>query len=304
MLKIIKSNEQIKVSSVCVLIYGPPGVGKTSTSFTAEKPLLLDFDKGAYRSAYRKDSVAIGLWPEAANISADDVVEYETIVIDTVGRLLDMLAADLIKNNSKLGYNGALSLQGYGQLKAVFAQWMKRLRTIGKDVILIAHDKEEKKGDSILLRPEIQGSSYSEVFKQADCVGYIHNPGNGLVIDFNPTDEKVGKNCSGFKPTPIPNYTQESHFFAGVITGIKESLNNLSLDGKRIVDAVSDYRGQLESVDSAKGMNEFLTNINKEPDATIQKQVKHFMLIHCDDIGLEFDAKAKSFSEKVKENAA
>lgn len=43
-LRIISANEPMKVDQLVVTIYGQPGVGKTSLGFTAESPLLLDFD--------------------------------------------------------------------------------------------------------------------------------------------------------------------------------------------------------------------------------------------------------------------
>lgn len=46
-LKITRSDEVIRVDTLCMTIYSQPGLGKTSLSFTASRPLLLDFDKGA-----------------------------------------------------------------------------------------------------------------------------------------------------------------------------------------------------------------------------------------------------------------
>ena len=43
------------------LIYGEPGIGKTSVALSAPKPLLIDFDNGLRRVAkqYQTDSVQI-----------------------------------------------------------------------------------------------------------------------------------------------------------------------------------------------------------------------------------------------------
>ena len=301
-LNITKSDQPINVMSVKVLIYGPPGVGKTSTAFTAKNPLLLDFDNGSHRSAFRKGVVLINSWPEAADITEQDVNGYDTVIIDTVGRLLDYLSADLIKNNSKLGYNGALSLQGYGQLKARFSLWIKNLSTFGKDIVLISHDKEEKKGDIMLLRPDIQGSSYSEVFKVVDAAGYLHNPGSGPVMIFSPSDERIGKDCAGLGEITVPNFNAEPNFFYGVTEIIKKSLNDLSVEGKSIADAVSKYRESLSAVSTPDKMSSFLENINKEHNPVVQRQVKHIMNQHAKENGFTFDKSTMSF--KKVENAA
>lgn len=48
-LKLFKSTDQLPMKNLLVVIYGQPGVGKTSLAFTAENPVLLDFDRGVER---------------------------------------------------------------------------------------------------------------------------------------------------------------------------------------------------------------------------------------------------------------
>ena len=300
-LKIRKADEKIEVKNIKLLIYGQPGVGKTSAAFTASKPLLLDCDSGAHRSNYRKDSVEVNQWSDISNITANDIKVFDTIVVDTVGRLLDFLAVDIIKNNSKLGYNGALSLQGYGQLKAQFSNWLKTLTTLGKDIVMIAHDKEEKKADNILIRPEIQGSSYSEVFKVADAVGYIHNPAEDKrLLDFLPSDEKIGKDSGHIGCIEIPHFAKEPDFLAGVISQIKSSLNTMSEEGKRIADTVADYRQSIGSISDCESMDKFLVTINGEDDRAVQKQVKFLLNEHAKTKGFEFDMNSGKFKLKAE----
>lgn len=119
-LKIVKSSDPLKVERLNVVVYAQPGVGKTSIAFTTSNPLLLDFDGGAYRAAHRKDSVQVSAWSDVTGITADDLAPYSTVIVDTAGRALDMLSADIIKRDPKKGRGGVLSLQGYGALKAEF----------------------------------------------------------------------------------------------------------------------------------------------------------------------------------------
>ena len=56
---IIKKNEPIGKRPVIILIYGEPGIGKTSLFNTASNPLLIDFDRGVDRSILRQDTLKL-----------------------------------------------------------------------------------------------------------------------------------------------------------------------------------------------------------------------------------------------------
>src|SRR5690348_5642891 len=108
-LKITKASEPITVDRLNICLYGQPGAGKTSLAFTADAPLLLDFDQGAHRAANRKDTVRVQSWGDVAGVGADDLADYKTVVVDTAGRALDALTADIIRRNPKAGRGGALT---------------------------------------------------------------------------------------------------------------------------------------------------------------------------------------------------
>ena len=56
---IIKATDAIAVEHPVLLIFGQPGIGKTSLAYSAADPLVLDFDQGAHRAANRRDTLAI-----------------------------------------------------------------------------------------------------------------------------------------------------------------------------------------------------------------------------------------------------
>ncbi|HKY51651.1 MAG TPA: ATP-binding protein [Candidatus Limnocylindria bacterium] len=259
-LHIVKSTDRIEVQTITLLIYGSPGIGKTSIAFTAESPLLLDVDRGAHRSGFRKDSVRIEKWSDVSSMTAADLADYKTIIVDTVGRLLDVMSADIIQKNPKMqGYGGALSLQGYGALKAAYATWLGSLASMGKDVVLVAHDKEDKKGDELIVRPDIQGGSYGEVFKRADGIAYMYRSGRSTVLDFSPTDRWIGKNAAGFEPLTVPDFNQRGDYFATVIADTKAAMNRMSEDQQRVVAEIAAWQERAESAASAADVNALVT---------------------------------------------
>ena len=175
---IIKSTDAILVEHPVTLIFGQPGIGKSTLGYSAKDPLLLDLDQGAHRAANRRDTLKVTTWADVAELAESRAAlePYATVVVDTVGRLLDLIAADIIEANPKNARDGALTLQGYGVLKTRFRTWLTQIRTWGKDVVLLAHHREEKDGDLTILRPDIIGASYGEVHQER---GLRRVPGDG-----------------------------------------------------------------------------------------------------------------------------
>src|SRR3990167_8632670 len=218
-MKIIKATEAITVAHPVFLIFGQPGIMKTSLAYSAKDTLLLDFDRGAHRAINRHDTLVIESWADVAELleHPDALEPYATIAVDTVGRCLDVMTADIIRETPKYGPGGNLSMQGWGVLKKRFQSFMATLRTLGKDVVLIAHDKEDKDGDTRVVRPDIAGGSYGEVMKVSDFVGYAYMGGKDRVLDFNPTDRWIGKNPGAWSPFKVPSPAKATTFLADPI---------------------------------------------------------------------------------------
>lgn len=272
---ITKQDDTITVDTITMLIYGSPGCWKTSLGCTTDRPLVLDFDGGIYRTPFRKDSVRIATWDDILGLTADDLAPYQTVVVDTVGRLLDALALYIIQQNPKLGRGtGALTLQGFGELKATYAAWLKALLSYGKDVLLIAHDREDKDNDSIIVRPDIQGGSYGEVFKRADAIGYMYRAAKGVTLDFNPSDRWVGKNAGQLAAQLVPNFASVADYGAGLIRDIKATLNRMSQDNRQALDAVAQWKAKCEEATDAAAVNALVAAVGKLNGDPVTAQAK------------------------------
>lgn len=197
-----KASDPIAVETIKAVFYGQPGVGKTSFAFTAKNPLLLDYDDGIKRvdEAYRGDSVAMKTWQDSMDLfsSPAQLKPYNTIIMDTVGRALDQLAAHIMKSDIKLRRGeGELTIQGYGVLKTRFKAFLDKLSALGMHIIMIAHDKESKDKDDLRVRPDITGQTLATIIREADLVGYMRSHNNHYSITFTPTDAFYGKNSCG-----------------------------------------------------------------------------------------------------------
>lgn len=238
-LKIITASEPMRVEQLIITIYGQPGIGKTSLGFMSDAPLLLDFDRGAYRAMGRKDTVPVSSWNDVMNIEASDLAGYKTIVVDTAGRALDALAADIIRREPKFGRGGVLTQQGWGRLKSEFTSWLTMLRGFGLDVVLIAHGTEKMDGDETIVRLDVAGGSKDEIYKSADMMGRLFIRGGKRMISFDPTDTAYGKNPASLPTQEVPS--GDFSFLATLISQTKEKLNELSAEQQAEAEKIKNF---------------------------------------------------------------
>lgn len=299
-LKITRASDPITVERLNTVIYGPPGISKTSVAFTAEAPLLLDFDSGSHRAVNRKDAVRVDAWADVAGITAEDLAPFKTVIVDTAGRALDALTADIIRLNPKHGRGGALTLQGFGELKARFTAFLKLLNSFGKDVVLIAHMDEQRNGDDVIERLDVQGGSKGEIYKSADAMGRIVIVNGQRRLTFSPTDAAFGKNPGQLDPIDIPHFTHTDFegFLASVIQNIKDRLNVLSEEQQAALEEQKWFREALPKIKDADGINEVLDRAKQGGNACK-------VLVHdrATELGLTFNKKAGVYAEPQKEAA-
>jgi hypothetical protein len=303
MLKITKSSEPIEVKTITVCLYGVPGIGKTSTAFTAEKALLLDFDKGSYRSKNRRDVVQVESWADVTSITAEDLKQYSTLVVDTAGRALDCLSADIIAANPKMGRGGALTLQGYGELKSKFIAWTKLVRSFGLDVVLLCHSDEQRNGDELIERLDMQGGSKNEVYKASDLMGRIYLAGGKRTLNFSPTDTAFGKNPAQLAPIDVPDFATTGDFLAGVIAHTKASLNAMSAEQVKAAAMLGEWK---EKIDKAVTVVEFddLVEPIRASDKSVRDNVKKMLVKAAKEKGLVLDRATGKFSTPAAPEAA
>jgi hypothetical protein len=294
-LKIVSAAEPLPVETLCVTIYAEPGVGKTTLGFTANNPLLLDFDQGARRAANRKDSVQVDGWPDVAGLDADTLAPYSTIVVDTVGRALDVLAIDIMRRNPKMGNNGALSLQGFGQLKSQFAAWVKLLRSFGKDVVFIAHANEERNGDDVAVRLDAQGASKNEIYKQSDAMGRISVDAQGTrILNFTPGLVAYGKNPAQLDPIPVQDVSRNPNTLAEVIAQIKEAMNELTDAQRERMKAIDEWRETVGKAENADHVNTLIDDATELPE-NIRMACKSVLADRAKALGLSYSKSAGGY---------
>lgn len=299
-LKITRAADPISVERLNMVIYGPPGLGKTSLAFTADAPLLFDFDNGSHRAINRKDVVLVSSWQDVANITAEDLAPFKTIVMDTAGRALDAITADIIRTDPKGHKNGALTLPGYGVLKTRFTTFLKLLNSFGKDVVLIAHMDEQRSGDDIIERLDVQGGSKGEIYKAADAMGRLSMVNGKMMLRFSPSDAAFGKNPGQLEPLIVPHFEADDFggFLGRVIQATKDRLNEQSEAQKEATAEQEWFRTTLPTINSADELNQLIDRANDGGQAC-----RVLMRKRAEALGLAFDQKAREFVDAHKEAA-
>jgi hypothetical protein len=292
MITITKSTDRIEVNTLCLTVYSQPGLGKTSLAFTASKPLLLDFDNGAHRAPNRADVVRVTEWAEIAGIKATDVADYDTIIIDTAGKALDVLAQDVIRSDSRLAYGGALNQQGWGKLGVRFSAFLRLIRSFGKDVILIAHMDEQKDGDAIKERLKVPGGSKDVILTDSDVIARISIMNKERHLVFSPTETSFGKDPAQLISMPIPDLKAAGFAtcMADVIATVKERLNALS-DAQIAHKTEVDWFVQtLPNIRTPEEINQILGRAKQAG-----KDVAKMVVDRATELQLEFDPASRGY---------
>lgn len=200
-----RPSELVVKPTLAMLIYGQPGIGKTTLACSAPDPVLFDCDGGVTRinGAHMVPTLQVEKWEDidAALKEIEGSQDYRTIVIDTCGKLLAFMEGYIKSTDTKKTLSdrsGGLTLKGYGARKQMFINFINRVRLTGRSLVFVAHEQEQKRGEDTVLRPEIGGSSVNDLIKELDLVGYMEASGDGeamvRTISFNPSSRYYAKN--------------------------------------------------------------------------------------------------------------
>ncbi len=272
-----KPSELVAKPGIVAMIYGQPGSGKTTVACSAPNAVLIDTDNGVMRinGAHMIPTLQVTRWEEIVDAMNEVKQEpaIESVVIDTVGKMLSYME-DYIRRNPTFGKSGvievnrdgSLSQKGYGRRKQMFIDFIKSITVLGKNVIFVGHDKEEKRGDDVVLRPEVGGSSTNDLMKELDLVGYMEMNNNVRTISFTPTDRFYAKNtCDmpGIIPIPVlidenKNIIAENNFFAGVINNYRKRIADNVENNRKLDDLKALIYSNVEEVKNAEDANRFV----------------------------------------------
>lgn len=305
-----KPSEIAPKSTISVLVYGEPGIGKTTIACSAPNPVLFDYDGGVQRinGAHQVPTLQPTSW-EDTNAAIEEIErempEVQTIVIDTAGKMLTFMEDYIkVKNPKMKQFDGSLSIKGFGVRKQMFVDFINRLSMMGKNVIFVAHEKEEKRGDEWVKRPEIGGSSAADLIKELDLVGYMRAIGKQRTIAFNPTENYYAKNtCSLPEIEALPVTVDENgeavgtnNYFSLVVdkyNAFQLAKQKKTADYAELMDVIE---GMITECADADTLNEVLGKLGNIEHIYNSKLIAGRMLNKkASELGFKFDKLTKQY---------
>lgn len=319
--------------TISALIYGSPGSGKSTLACSAPNAVLLDYDGGVTRihGAHRIPALQVTRWEET-QLALEEIKKspyIETVVIDTIGKMLGYMEEYIRQHPTyskggsavELNRDGSLSMKGFGRRKQMFLDFLKQVMVMGKHIIFVGHDKEEKRGESgneIIIRPEVGGSSANDLMKELDLVGYVEMVGNVRTISFTPCERFYAKNtCNMPGRIAIPSIINEkgqptgyvdadgvthegNDFMVSVINAYRQrqvdSLNQTSAYDKLCAE-IEERASQITDAQSA---NEFRAwALEQKHVFNSALKVKLALEAKAKELGLTQDAKTKEYANSA-----
>lgn len=262
-INIIPADQALNVSAIITYIYADPGLGKSSLGFTADKAVSFDFDRGAHRTGELRRGAVIPVqqWSDIENIKENDLAAFNTVVIDTVGAMLECIKTHLLKTASNRQQDQTLKLKAQGLANMKFKQYINTLLSFGKDVVFIAHASEDQNGDQVIYRPELGGKNRNELYRIADMMGYMTTVStaegkHARVINFKPSPTHHAKNSGGLGGETgevwVPDLKDNPHFLAGLIKDAKAHINTLTPAQLANIKAQEDLNNFIQSCSEAQ----------------------------------------------------
>lgn len=303
-----KSNELVIPTTVKMMIYGQAGMGKTTVALSAPKPLLLDFDNGVKRVNMSHldgvDIVQIGSWNDVQQVLQEDLSAYQTIVVDTIGKMMDFIIS------YKCGTRQP-QIRDWGGINQEFSWLARTLSSLNKNVVFVAHRDSRKEGDDTVFIPSLREKSYNSIVTELDLLGYLEMKSERGVqrrtITFDPTSRNDGKNtCNLPSVMEVPtildrngNPTAKNDFISSkVISPYLSMLAVKDVERKKYDKVIEEIKESIEFITDAQSANDFASHINDfEHVGSSLMKARSLFAAKVKALGLVYNSETKTYSD-------
>lgn len=308
----IKKPEEMDFSNhkIAMILAGVAGIGKTTLALSAPKPLLIDLDNGVSRveARHRTDTMTCTSFEELKQeLANEDLRAYETIVLDTGGKLFEFMKPAIIKENAKYGKSdGSLSLQGYGIAKKRYSEFVNSIKKLGKNLVIVFHATEvtlDATEQLTGLRIRIEGGTKDEIWDDMDLGCFMEMKGNKRTVGFSNCERYYAKGTHGVHGVyQIPNLDEKevkNTFLSDLFKKVNDDLNEESKEAiayKKCIEVGLDAISECKNPDS---LNKVLSTIaNMEHHLTSESELKHALMAKAKELKSVYDKQAKAFTNE------
>lgn len=303
------SEQKYENEKLCMIIYGLPGVGKTTLAASAPKPIVIDCDRGMKRvnPEYRCDISNVSSYKDLLEDIKSLGNEYETIVIDTGGSLIELMkewAMDTEPTATKK--NGGFSLPGYGFVKSEFLRLSAELRK-KYNTIFIFHAAKEKQGEEFFYDLIVEGAAKTLVWRPADLGAYFFIQNGKRYMGFSPTANYSAKSAygiSGIVEVPELSGGEPNVFltklFEKVRANIKSETEAIAPKHTAYESAMSCGRELVAAINHAADVEPCLEAIsNIEHALSSEKEIKALLKERLKELGITYNKETKTYEDKA-----
>lgn len=157
-------------------LFGPGGTGKTVAACSAPGPILYGNAEGETallyaRGLYGDDKIHEVAVSKSADLDAlflhmQGGCEEQTFVLDTIGETYQRLVEELAGT-------GRASLQNYGDVNTKLERFIRAIRDLPINVVILAHEQVDDEEGEVTRRPLTGGKKLPEkLIAMMDVVGY------------------------------------------------------------------------------------------------------------------------------------
>ena len=295
---IVKPTQIQPKKTSAILIYGQPGIGKTTLALSSKNPILLDFDGGVSRvnALHRCDTDQLeNGWSDVVADLQAIKGQYSTLVIDNLEKAIEMIEANIKQSGAKLRKDGSLTMQGYGQRKMMFKQFKASVATLGMNLVIVAHQIEETNEDTgaKTIRPALGKSLGDTVLGEMDVIAYMSQIGNDRVLTLGGDDRLYTKNTFGAvnrMTVPTLDSSTDNNFLAMVQEAYVTTQNNKADVDKQYTELCSKYDGMIANAENAEQLTDLIDYINDAEHVYDSKnRAKKNIMERAKELGLVWD---------------
>ena len=302
-MSLIKKSTELNIqTNIKMMVYGQAGMGKSTYALNAPKPLLLDFDNGVKRinNAHLRevDTVQITSWTDIKNVLREDLSAYQTIVVDTIGKMMDYIID--YKCNG-----GIPNISSWNGINAEFSWFVREISALNKHIIFVAHRDTRKEGDDTVFIPALREKNYNSIVTELDLLGYIEAKGRVRTITFDPTSRNDGKNTCNLPatmniPTILDNNGNPTANNTAIMDYvIKPHMARLAAKQEEIAKynkVIEEIKEQIELVTDDVSANEFVSNIDSfEHVGSSKAMAAQLLNAKVKQLGLKFNKEIKKY---------